>query len=114
MNQVKASSIRRLSDTAEEMEIWWDSSPLIYKTWAKKMIEKSKFESPDILEKQLDELFNYENPDKMVFSGVTTNPRLTSDVIKLIPEEVSPIVDKLIRKILLKRIMRSPGRHIRR
>jgi transaldolase len=98
MNQIKASSIRRLSDTSEDMEIWWDSSPLIYKTWAKKMLEKSKFESSDILEKQLDELFNYENPEKMVFTGVTTNPRLTSDVIKLIPEEVAPIVDRLIKE----------------
>ncbi len=98
MKDIKASSIRRLSDTSEDMEIWWDSSPLIYKTWAKNMVEKSTFESPKILEKQLDELFNYDNPDQMIFTGVTTNPRLTSDVIKLIPEEVAPIVDRLIKE----------------
>ena len=34
----------------------------------------------------------------MVFDGVTTNPRLTSKVLELIPEEVNPIVDRMIKE----------------
>ena len=33
MQNYKQSAIDRLSDTSEGMEIWWDSSPLIYKSW---------------------------------------------------------------------------------
>jgi transaldolase len=52
----------------------------------------------DTLKKQLDTLFNTDSPESIVFDGVTTNPRLTSDVLKLIPEHTDPVVDRVIKE----------------
>ena len=41
------------------------------------------------LKAQLDALFNADNPENTVFDGVTTNPRLTSNVLNLISDEVN-------------------------
>lgn len=96
MQDYKRSAIERLINTTEGMEVWWDSSPLIYESWAKKTVEDEDPSYKDTLAHQLKTLFDVENPAKTIFDGVTTNPRLTSDVLKLIPDEVDPIVDKLI------------------
>lgn len=97
MQNYKASAIDRLSDTSEGMEIWWDSSPLIYKSWAKKILDKTDPAYKSTMQEQLDRLFNTMKQEDIVFDGVTTNPRLTSRVLELIPEEVNPIVDKMIK-----------------
>lgn len=98
MQNYKQSAIDRLSDTSEGMEIWWDSSPLIYKSWSKKILDKAEAGSKSLIDEQLCKLFNYSKPGEMVFDGVTTNPRLTSKVLELIPEEVNPIVDRMIKE----------------
>ncbi|MHB1346157.1 MAG: transaldolase family protein [Candidatus Humimicrobiaceae bacterium] len=97
MQNYKVSAIERLSDTSEGMEIWWDSSPLIYKSWAKKILDKTDPDYKPTMQEQLDRLFNTMKQEDIVFDGVTTNPRLTSKVLELIPEEVNPIVDKMIK-----------------
>ena len=91
------SAIQRLSETSDGMEIWWDSSPMIFKAWSKKMIDKASDEERERLKEQLKILFDEENPGDTLFSGVTTNPILTRKVIDLIPEDVNPIVDKIIK-----------------
>ena len=96
MQDYNKSAIQRLSETSPDMEVWWDSSPLIYKSWSKKILDKTEDSYKQIMRNQLEKLFNYDKPLDMVFAGVTTNPRLTSNVLNLIPEEVNPIVDKLI------------------
>jgi transaldolase len=90
--------MQRLSETSDNMELWWDSSPLIFEAWAKKMVEKAPAEEKVELEKQLKILFDIENPADTLFCGVTTNPRLTRKVLDLIPEDVNPIIDKIIKK----------------
>ncbi|MBC7334408.1 MAG: transaldolase, partial [Actinobacteria bacterium] len=94
------SAIQRLSETSSDMEVWWDSSPLIFRTWAKKMLEKSSAIGYDkvLLAEQIKNLFDEENPADTVFSGVTTNPRLTRKVLDLIPEEVDPVIDRIIKE----------------
>lgn len=94
----KKSAIYRLSETSPDMEIWWDSSPLIFKAWAKKMLDKASGEEKNLLQDQLKILFDEENPENTLFDGVTTNPRLTRKVLDLIPEEVNPIIDKIIEE----------------
>ena len=98
MQNYKQSAIERLSGTSDDMEVWWDSSPLIFDSWAKKTLAQTEFDYKSTMVEQLKKLFDKENPDNIVFDGVTTNPRLTSRVLELIPQEVNPIVDKLIKE----------------
>ena len=98
MKNYEQSAIERLSNTSDGMEIWWDSSPLIYKSWSKKVIDKTDPGYMAAMTKQLDRLFNTEKQEDIVFDGVTTNPRLTSRVLELIPEDVDPIVDMMIKQ----------------
>jgi transaldolase len=98
MSAYTKSAMQRLSETSDNMELWWDSSPLIFEAWAKKMVEKAPAEEKVELEKQLKILFDIENPADTLFCGVTTNPRLTRKVLDLIPEDVNPIIDKIIKK----------------
>ena len=97
MQNYKESAIERLSNTTQGMEIWWDSSPLIYKSWSKKVLDKTDPSYRPIMEDQLKKLFSAGQTD-IVFDGVTTNPRLTSRVLELIPDDVNPIVDKMIKE----------------
>lgn len=94
---VTKSAMQRLSETSSDMELWWDSSPLIFKAWAKEMLENTPEEEKEDMEKQLKVLFDYDNPEACLFDGVTTNPRLTRKVLDLIPEDVNPIIDKIIK-----------------
>jgi len=96
MTDYTKSAMQRLAEVSGDFEPWWDSSPLIFKVWAKKMLEKAAEEDRPLLEKQLKVLFDYDNPAGTLFCGVTTNPRLTRKVLDLLPEEVNPIVDKMI------------------
>lgn len=98
MQNYKESAIERLSNTTEGMEIWWDSSPLIYKSWSKKVLDKTDSGYREIMQDQLNKLFNADKQEDIVFDGVTTNPRLTSKVLELIPDDVDPIVDKMIKQ----------------
>ncbi len=98
MQDYKKSAIERLSATSENMEVWWDSSPLIFKSWADKTISAEDSNYKDTLKDQLNTLFNVDNPENTVFDGVTTNPRLTSNVLNLISDEVNPVVDRLIKE----------------
>ena len=91
------SAMQRLSETADVMELWWDSSPLIFKAWAESMLEKASPEKKEELKEQLKVLFDPDNPAETLFCGVTTNPRLTRKVLDLIPDEVNPIIDQMIK-----------------
>jgi len=91
------SAMQRLSETSDVMELWWDSSPLIFENWAESMIEKASPEKKQELEKQLKVLFDVENPAETLFCGVTTNPKLTRKVLDLIPDEVNPLIDQMIK-----------------
>ena len=35
------SVIERLMQTNPDLEVWWDSSPLVYASWMKSMIERA-------------------------------------------------------------------------
>ena len=98
MPSYKKSAMQRLSDTSDVMELWWDSSPLIFNTWVKQMLEKAAPEKKEELKQQLKVLFDTDNPGDTLFCGVTTNPRLTRKVLDLIPDEVNPIADRMIKE----------------
>lgn len=96
MTTYTKSALQRLTEVSDDFEAWWDSSPLIFKTWAKSMIDKANPQDREELEKQLKVLFDYDSPSDTLFSGVTTNPRLTIKALNLLTDEINPIVDKMI------------------
>ena len=36
------SPVERLAKTHPDLEIWWDSSPLIYASWVQKMLDAAE------------------------------------------------------------------------
>ena len=72
----------RLMQTAPSLEIWWDSSPLVYRTWAKGLIASFPEENREGLARQLQRLYDPENPAATRFTGVTTNPPLSYQAIQ--------------------------------
>ncbi len=71
------SPVERLVNTHPDMEIWWDSSPLVYDQWVRKMLNAATPPHKAVLEKQLSRLYNAEAPAKSVFRGCTTNPSMS-------------------------------------
>ena len=95
---MKKSPLERLMDTHPGMEIWWDSSPLIYSSWAEGLLKKVSPQRLEEVREQLKRLFDPEHPEKTLFRGVTTNPPLSLGVIKTREAYVTDIVDGLIEK----------------
>jgi len=95
---MKKSPIERLMDTHPGLEIWWDSSPLIYASWSEGMVKKASPERADELREQLKRLYDPQHPEEALFRGVTTNPPLSLQVIKTRESYVTQLVDELIEK----------------
>ena len=72
----------RLVDVSPGMEIWWDSSPVIFDSWCKKLIEKADPGDHEILQTQFSRMYDPDNPMGQLFRGVTTNPPLSLQAIQ--------------------------------
>lgn len=92
------SPLERLQRLNDDFEVWWDSSPLIYSTWRAKYLETIPGSKQEKFASWLDKLYNEENPEKSVFRGVTTNPRLTRETLDWIPEVCTPWIKELKEK----------------
>jgi transaldolase len=95
---MKKNPLERLMDTHPGLEIWWDSSPLIYSTWSEGLLKKAPPDRAGELREQLKRLYDFEHPEMALFRGVTTNPPLSLQVIKTREPFVTQIVDELIEK----------------
>jgi transaldolase len=95
---MKKSPIERLMETHPQLEIWWDSSPLIYSSWAEGLLKKATPDRAKDLKDTLQRLFDPEHPEKTLFRGVTTNPPLSLAVIKTHASAWEQVVDGLIEK----------------
>ena len=62
---MKPSVLEKLWSIEKEAEIWWDSSPLVFETWKKSMIDQA---------------------EENLFRGVTTNPPLSYAAVQDNPE----------------------------
>lgn len=91
------SIVERLQSTNPDMELWWDSSPLIFDTWVRKMLEAAPSAQRKDLEAQLKRLFVWDAMPKSVFRGCTTNPPLSLGAIKDNPTFWEKWVDDQIR-----------------
>jgi len=81
--------LEQLAQTNPDSEIWWDSSPLIYQSWKDETLAKDPDPATSGWTQQLGRLFDstaIEAEGKMGFRGVTTNPPLCLQAIKLAPE----------------------------
>lgn len=90
--------LERLAEINPEAEIWWDSSPLVYDSWAEEMLREAKEEDREIMKRQFKRLYNPDKPQEMLFRGVTTNPPLCLSVFKTHGAYWAEFVDGLIEK----------------
>jgi transaldolase len=95
---MKKSPFERLMETHPGMEIWWDSSPLVYSSWAEGVVKKAAPGRTEEVRQQLKRLYDPEHPENTLFRGVTTNPPLSLGVIKARESFVTHIIDDLIEK----------------
>ena len=86
----------RLVDISPGMEIWWDSSPVIFGNWCKKVLEKADPADRENLQQQFNRMYDTENPLNQLFRGVTTNPPLSLQAIQDDP----PYWEKVTKDIL--------------
>ncbi|MGD0610698.1 MAG: transaldolase family protein [Anaerolineales bacterium] len=91
------SVIERLTKTHPDMEIWWDSSPLVFDQWVRKMVDAAEPARKPILKEQLGRLYNASEPAKSVFRGCTTNPPLSWTAVQSESKFWGEWIDNLIR-----------------
>jgi len=86
-----------LAAVSPGMEIWWDSSPVIWDNWCKKMLAKAADdEEKSALEGQFKRMYNVDDPKKQLFRGVTTNPPLSLAAFKDDPARWEKVAEKMV------------------
>jgi transaldolase len=80
------SVIERLSESNPRLEIWWDSSPLVYDRWKQRLIDSVPPARRLDLEEQLLRFFDLDDPARGIVRGCTTNPPLAYDAVKADPD----------------------------
>ncbi len=93
---MKESVLERLTQVNSGMEIWWDSSPLVFKPWVKKMVDAAPPARKAALEEQLNRIYVLDDPAKSLIRGCTTNPPLSLTAVKSDPEMWNEWIDNLI------------------
>ncbi|HUI87787.1 MAG TPA: transaldolase family protein [Anaerolineales bacterium] len=91
------SPVERLIQTNPDMEIWWDSSPLIFDQWVEKMVNAAPPDRKATMREQLLRLYNAEHPEQSVFRGCTTNPPLSWGAVQADPKFWGDWVSKLCK-----------------
>ncbi len=74
--------LEKFAEVSPGMEIWWDSSPVIFDNWCKKMLDKTGPENAEIMKRQFARMYNLDDPITQLFRGVTTNPPLSLQAIQ--------------------------------
>ena len=90
------SVLERLTQVHPDMEIWWDSSPLVFKSWVKKMVDSAPPAKKALLEEQLNRIYVLDDPAKSLIRGCTTNPPLSLTAVKSDPDMWNPWIDNMI------------------
>src|SRR5690349_16836984 len=90
------SVIERLVKTNPDMEVWWDSSPLVFDRWVTKMVNAAPPAAKPEVEAQLRRLFNAEDPARSDFRRCPTNPPLSLEAVKANPDFWNSQIDDII------------------
>src|SRR5665647_535940 len=80
------------------MEIWWDSSPVIFDNWCKKMLAKADAGDQDNLKRQFKRMYDTDDPAGQLFRGVTTNPPLSLAAIKDDPASWQKVAEQILKE----------------
>jgi len=72
----------KLAEISPGMEIWWDSSPVIFHNWCKKLVAKAQADHTETLNRQFARMYDAKAPMGQLFRGVTTNPALSLQAIE--------------------------------
>jgi len=80
------------------MEIWWDSSPVIFGNWCKKMLAKAEPGDQDTLKRQFVRMYDPDNSLGQLFRGVTTNPPLSLAAFKDDPPYWQAVADDILKE----------------
>jgi len=91
------SVLERLTRVHPDMEIWWDSSPLVFQAWVKKMVDAAPPAKQAVLEEQLNRIYVVNDPAQSLVRGCTTNPPLSLTAVKSDLSTWNEWVDDLIR-----------------
>jgi transaldolase len=86
MIDANESPLERLAAAHPDLEIWWDSSPLVYGKWVEEMLGAAAPAQRPLLEEQLDRFFDPDDPAGGLVRGCTTNPPLSLAAIKSEPD----------------------------
>ena len=78
----KKNLLEKLVEVSPGMEIWWDSSPVIFSNWCRKMLDKAATENRELMQRQFSRMYNQSAPENQLFRGVTTNPPLSLQAIQ--------------------------------
>jgi transaldolase len=78
------------------MEIWWDSSPVIFGNWCTKMLAKAEPGDQETLKAQFARMYDTAAPMGQLFRGVTTNPPLSLAAIKDDPARWEKVAQKVL------------------
>jgi transaldolase len=92
--------LEQLAATNPDAEIWWDSSPLIFPSWKSETLDKAPEGKRAEWDEQLTRFYDNEtihSAGTMGFRGVTTNPPLSLQAIKLAPELWAAEIKKIAR-----------------
>jgi transaldolase len=81
-SRIPETILDRLRATSTGLEIWWDSSPLVYPPWSQKLLASYPESQQETLAAQLRRLYDPGNPARTLFTGVTTNPPLSYQAIQ--------------------------------
>ena len=76
------SPVERLAQTHPDLEIWWDSSPLVYQPWVDEMLDAAGPERRPALQEQFARLYDTVDPGASLFRGCTTNPPLSWQAVQ--------------------------------
>jgi transaldolase len=92
--------LEQLAATNPDAEIWWDSSPLIFPSWKAETLDKAPEGQRAEWDQQLTRFYDngiIHDQGTMGFRGVTTNPPLSLQAIKLAPELWAAEIKKIAR-----------------
>ena len=89
--------LEKLVQVSPGMEIWWDSSPVIFANWCRKLLTKADEKDHATLKRQFNRMLNKDNPEGQLFRGVTTNPSLSLQAIQDDEPYWQEVTQELIR-----------------
>ncbi len=90
--------LEKLAELSPGMEIWWDSSPLIFEDWCAKISANVSAEKRRELQGHFNRMQIPSQPLDQLFRGVTTNPSLSLQAINSNPPFWTKVTQQIIHE----------------